>query len=56
MVSPGCLAVLVPGLGALCVLKPHLPDPLWQLVPCSRVGVTKLNLVLDHFHSCKFKT
>lgn len=38
MISPGCLAVLVPGLGAQCVLKPHLPDPLWQLVACSRVG------------------
>lgn len=56
VISPGCLAVLVPGLGAQCVLKPHLPDPLRQLVACSRAGETKLSLVLDHFHSCKFKT
>lgn len=56
MISPGCLAVLVPELGAQCVLKPHVPDPLWQLVACSRAGETKLSLVLDHFPSYKFKT
>lgn len=53
--KPRLPSLSVPGLGAWCVLKPHLPDPVWQLVGCSRVGEAKLSLGLDHFHSCKLE-